>query len=201
MAVQTNFRQDCPSCGRALRLSLQALAKTVRCEFCGCRFQAHDPAQTTTETSALEHPLLLVHSDRDQLARLTRRFAELGYQVTPVFHPRQALEASTFKGFRVALIDERLPEIDGVELARRLQRRVPDLLVVLFVDDQPERPSPQKGAGEGIWMSLSNSCPLPRLEAILEEAIHESQLHAHQRLVTTQSNASNDGEQTWLTPR
>ena len=49
-------------------------------------------------------------------------------------HPRQALEVASFRRFDVALVDESLPEIDGVALSQRLQRLIAELQVILLTE-------------------------------------------------------------------
>ena len=80
----------------------------------------------------LQYSLLIVEDDLDTLDALSRWFIRTGFDVTPVFHPRQALSAATIKPFHVALIDYTLPEMDGLCLCQRLQRIVRDLRVILL---------------------------------------------------------------------
>ena len=70
----------------------------------------------------MNRSLLIVDDDLDQLDTLARCFVEAGYQVISVHHPRQALEAASFRQFQVALLATSLPEMDGLELMRRLRR-------------------------------------------------------------------------------
>jgi hypothetical protein len=37
------FNQDCPVCGRGLRVRVAYLGKQVACQHCGGRFEASDP--------------------------------------------------------------------------------------------------------------------------------------------------------------
>lgn len=71
----TFFYQECPTCGRALRVRINYLGKTVVCEHCQGSFTAHDPhspaaAPETLEMSSLERA-------EELLARLDRRDALL----------------------------------------------------------------------------------------------------------------------------
>ncbi len=174
MFMKTCFRQDCPVCGRPLRIAVELLGRDAICEHCQGNFVATDPTTSANrDVISLVQPLLIVQPNRGQLDMLTRRFTELAYVVTPVYHPRQALEAATFKDFRVAVIDGSLPEIDSLELAQRLSGLVRNLTVILLVepnhalltDDFPS---------EAIWMVLEKPCPLKRLESAVENAVQEA---------------------------
>lgn len=43
MARTTYFDQECPTCGRRLRVPIQYLGKSVKCQHCRARFEAWDP--------------------------------------------------------------------------------------------------------------------------------------------------------------
>lgn len=70
-----------------------------------------------------DRSLLVVESNLDRLDAMTRFFIRSGFQVTPVRHPRQAMEACTFKRFDAAVLSERLPEIPSAALASHLRQR------------------------------------------------------------------------------
>ena len=42
MSTPTYFLQECPTCGRSLRISVQHLGAQVACKHCSARFQACD---------------------------------------------------------------------------------------------------------------------------------------------------------------
>ena len=82
--------------------------------------------------------LLIVETNQERRNEMTRHFLNAGFQVTPVRHPRQALEASTFKHFDAAVLSDQLPEITAPELARRLRQNVSGLRPVLVSSDESE---------------------------------------------------------------
>ena len=69
----------------------------------------------------MNRSLLIVEHDPDELDILTCSLIEAGYQVVSVHHPRQALEAASFRQFQVALLDASLLEMDGLELLHCLR--------------------------------------------------------------------------------
>jgi len=43
MATVTYFNQDCPTCGRGLRIRVEYQGKRVACQHCHAQFEACDP--------------------------------------------------------------------------------------------------------------------------------------------------------------
>jgi two-component system cell cycle sensor histidine kinase/response regulator CckA len=85
------------------------------------------------------HPTVMVVEDEpDVLGVTARMLEEAGYQVTGA---RTALEALAHLDDSVGLLvlDVRLPDLSGPELARRAWRRRPEVRV-LFVSAFPEGP-------------------------------------------------------------
>ena len=117
-------------------------------------------------------PLLLVENDLNLQTSLSRRLIRRGFTVISVCHPRQALEAATFTEFQVAVVDQRLPELDGLQLARKLMRLVADLQVVLL-SDQPGQVLEAEAIGSGVFACLRNPHQLIELEATIERAMVE----------------------------
>jgi len=67
----TFFFQECPTCGRALRVRINYLGKTVVCEHCQGSFTAQDPHSAATATEA--HELSSLERAEELLARLDNR--------------------------------------------------------------------------------------------------------------------------------
>jgi hypothetical protein len=64
----TFFYQECPTCGRALRVRINYLGKTVVCEHCQGSFIAQDPHSTAAAPEA--HELSSLERAEELLARL-----------------------------------------------------------------------------------------------------------------------------------
>ena len=67
----TFFYQECPTCGRALRVRINYLGKTVVCEHCQGSFTAQDP-NGSAEVPQMHEPSPLERAE-ELLARLDRR--------------------------------------------------------------------------------------------------------------------------------
>lgn len=118
-------------------------------------------------------PLLIVESDRALLDRLARHFTGLGFAVTAVHHPRQALASATRQRFDRAVVGLSLPEVDGVRLAGKLKRMMGKLRLVLLSD--LEDPALRDEAYEsGVDAYLPKACRLADLEESLRPASVEA---------------------------
>ncbi len=62
----TYFVQECPTCGRSLRIRVDYLGKQVACQHCLGRFEACDP--TSTEYPPTDSGLALLNRANELLA-------------------------------------------------------------------------------------------------------------------------------------
>lgn len=115
----------------------------------------------------MDRCLLIVEDDPDELDILTCRFIQAGYQVVSVHHPRQALEAASFRQFQVALLDASLPEMDGVELLQCLKRTQQHLRFIILAGHQCSEPWAHV---EGTFAWLVKPCNMALLETTVEDA-------------------------------
>lgn len=186
MHVQTYFHQNCPYCDKSVRLVIDLLGRQVACDHCGQRFMAQCESGPTTQENS-EPSLLIVESDRERLSDLTRRFAQQGYAVIPVHHPRMALAAASSRNFGVAVVDAELPEMDGAELMRKLLLRVNGLQGVLLTPtDQQDDVHADADDVSGHFVRIDRGCSVDHLREVVEDAIHESRTARHQSLVTSE---------------
>ncbi|TVM33647.1 ABC transporter substrate binding protein [Oceanidesulfovibrio marinus] len=77
--------------------------------------------------------ILFVEDDPDQLLTTPRVLESLGFEVTPVAAGSQALDIlSANPAFDLVITDFDMPGVDGVELAKRIGRYLPQLPVILI---------------------------------------------------------------------
>jgi DNA-binding response OmpR family regulator len=76
--------------------------------------------------------LLIVEDDLDLRAILARRFSEAGYTVEAVTSGKEALAAVAASVPDLVLLDVMIPEIDGIEVCRRLRADHPLLYIMLL---------------------------------------------------------------------
>jgi DNA-binding NtrC family response regulator len=79
-----------------------------------------------------EHDILLVEDDPLHREMLAEALTEKGYRLVATASGQQAAEALADAAFRVALVDIRLPDLDGHALMALLGERQPDCAVLLM---------------------------------------------------------------------
>jgi DNA-binding NtrC family response regulator len=99
---------------------------------------AHLPP-TTPAPGAASGPLLLVEDDAALRQMLSWELADLGYQIGAADGCAEAHRLADQHAFRFALIDVRLPDGDGRDLAAELRARLPGLRIVLMSGDERAR--------------------------------------------------------------
>ncbi|HEX5043272.1 MAG TPA: SpoIIE family protein phosphatase [Candidatus Polarisedimenticolaceae bacterium] len=81
---------------------------------------------------------ILVVDDEPGMLRAVRRILSPRYQVTEATTPTQALSVLPELQPELAIVDVRMPEMDGFELTSRLKRARPDLDVILMTGSLSE---------------------------------------------------------------
>ena len=121
----------------------------------------------------MNRSLLIVDDDIDQLSVLSRYFSRLGYRVVTADHPSQALAAASGRQFHAALVDASLPEIDGLELMKRLKLIQNDLPVIVLsgYDFSAYQMAENWANTDSAFACLKKPCNLGLLEATIEDAI------------------------------
>lgn len=85
--------------------------------------------------------IILVDDDRGSLNALNTVVKLLGYQATAFDHPALALEHFAASKCDLAILDIAMPEMDGIELAKKFRMLEPDTRIILvsgFVCDKFE---------------------------------------------------------------
>ena len=112
--------------------------------------------------------ILLVDDDLDTCASLADVLADLGYAVDVAHDGPGALELSRRRVYALALLDFKLPGMDGVELyghLRRLRADTVGVLVTGFASDETARAA----AGAGIRRLLPKPVDFGELLPLVEE--------------------------------
>jgi two-component system OmpR family response regulator len=76
--------------------------------------------------------VLVIDDDLDVLSYLSEFLTREGYQVTAIRDPRQALPEVKDGRHQIALLDVRMPELDGVTLLRQIRALDSDLCVIVM---------------------------------------------------------------------
>jgi len=131
-------------------------------------------------TQALKKPRVLVVDDNGTLVEnLTEILDDAGYAVHGYGTCAAAL-AGAREGFDVALVDLRLPDGDGTELAPRLKEASPDGEVVLLTGFATLE-SAVAAVRAGACAYLVKPCATQELLVTVEQAMRQVRLHGEKR--------------------
>ena len=123
-------------------------------------------------TAKTRRKILVVDDDRLILSTLAQGLRKLGYEVLEASTAAEALDHLRRERADLALVDVRLPDVDGPTLARRLHEEfsVPALFLSAY-DDQMAVEAAAAAGGLGY---LTKPCNLQSLVPALEVAIHRA---------------------------
>ena len=111
--------------------------------------------------------ILIVAAEAAEREKVARRCLERGYATTAVSHPRQALAAASCHSFAAAIVDHKLPEINGLQLSKRLRGLVAGLKILLLSSD-PDGPDPEELIEFGVDELLHLPCSLEQIGSKLD---------------------------------
>ncbi len=123
-----------------------------------------------SSTPASAGSVLLVEDDHTLQDALTRRLIRRGFDVTPVSHPRQALGAAAHHPYDVAIIDQLLPETNGIALMKLLRGCHGTLKVILLSGGGSDSPE-DAAIAEGAFAHLKRRCRIHTLAGTVSDAM------------------------------
>lgn len=119
--------------------------------------------------------LLLVDDDNDLRASIARRLQRQGHSVRDSARPSEGIELARKQHFQVALIDLSMPEMDGIELLKRLKEIEPACQVIMLTGEATVETA-VKALKLGAFDYVTKPCPFEELHAILTKAWEYQQL-------------------------
>jgi two-component system, NtrC family, response regulator HydG len=117
-------------------------------------------------------PILLVDDDRDTCASMADIIGDLGYQVETAHDGPAALELAGRKPFGLALLDYKMPGMNGVEVYRRMRqlgRKTVGVLVTAFAGQQ----TMNEAREAGVHRVLPKPVDFDQLLPLIAEAVGE----------------------------
>jgi len=128
-------------------------------------------------------PRVLIVEDNEAYAENLAEILE-----TSGYRPRLASTcagamASAAAGFELALVDLRLPDGDGTELAARLKTLSPDSEIVVLTGNATVETA-ASAVRAGAFAYLVKPCPTDQLLLTLEQAMRQVRLHGEKRELT-----------------
>jgi response regulator NasT len=133
----------------------------------------------TTMTETRKTRLLIADDDRLVLATLADGLRAESYDVEVAASAAEALEAIAASAPDLVVLDVRMPEVDGIELARQLRQhtKVP----FLFLSGYSDRELVQRAAEFGALSYLVKPLDVPQLVPAIEAALARGREIGHLR--------------------
>lgn len=114
--------------------------------------------------------ILVVDDEVDTCSNLSDILTELGYQVDVAYDGLGALELVKQHAYDVALLDLKMPGMDGLELYRRI-KEIQSGTVAIVVTAYASSNTANDALAAGAWKIVSKPVNLSNLLALVDEAI------------------------------
>lgn len=114
--------------------------------------------------------ILVVDDEQDTCANLSDILTELGYQVDVAYDGPSALELVKKKSYDVALLDLKMPGMDGLELYRRIKQLQAGTVAIVVTAYASSRTATEALAA-GAWQILPKPVELPKLLSLVDQAV------------------------------
>lgn len=114
--------------------------------------------------------ILVVDDEIDTCHNLSDILTDLGYQVDTALDGPSALELAHKKPYDIALLDLKMPGMDGLTLYREL-RRMRSSTVAIVVTAYASKATAEQALAAGAWQVLAKPLDLERLLPLVDEAL------------------------------
>ncbi len=119
-------------------------------------------------------PILVVDDEKNYRIILSRILEGAGYQVLTADHPQVAMELIREQPVALILSDMRMPDIDGLELCRRVSQDIGSIPFILFSACIPTHYRQEIDATIDAWGSLSKPFDNQDVLSLVEEVLTAS---------------------------
>jgi len=115
--------------------------------------------------------VLLVDDEEDLVTLLAQRLRKRGMDVSTATSGPEALAIAADRRFDVAVVDLKMPGMDGVQVMQRLKEMQPYVETVMFTGHGSTDSALEAGKLEA-FRYVMKPCPFDELVAIIREAHH-----------------------------
>lgn len=129
----------------------------------------------TEETPITPH-VLLVDDEEDLVTLLARRLRKRDVDVVTATSGQEALDLAVRRRFDVAVVDLKMPGMDGVEVMQRLKRTQPYLETIMFTGHGSTESALECGKLEA-FRYVMKPCPFEDLLETIHEAVRHRRAH------------------------
>lgn len=116
--------------------------------------------------------ILLVDDDIDICRNMADILTDLGYHVDVANDGRNALALVRERPYDIALLDLRMPGMDGLTLYREIKKLQPGT-VALLVTAYASSSATNDAVASGVWRVVPKPVDLPRLIGLIDEALEQ----------------------------
>ncbi len=125
----------------------------------------------------MEKPIkiLIVDDDKDILSLLSIKLKKEGFSITTENSPLKALEMVSLENFDVILLDQRMPEMNGIEFLSHIKHsnsEIPIIIMTAFAEIKDAVEAIKKGA----YHFITKPIDFEELKIILQQALNFSLL-------------------------
>ena len=118
----------------------------------------------------MKEKVLLIDDELEFIDALEERMKSRGMEVASTVSPKEGLEIVDKESFDAIILDLKMPEMDGLEVLRRLKKKNPDIQVILLTGNA----TVQKGI-EAMKLGAMDLIEKPVDIATLTEKIKKAQ--------------------------
>jgi len=118
------------------------------------------------------HSILVVDDDHDACRNLSDILTDLGYAVETAYDGPSALRLVQQKAFDVALLDYKMPGMDGLTLYREI-KRVSPATVAMMLTAYVSGASSDDARHAGMWKVLPKPVDLALVLPLVDEAVNQ----------------------------
>lgn len=114
--------------------------------------------------------ILVVDDDQDIASNMSDILKESGYRVDQAHNGSSALQLVSKNAYDVALLDFKMPDMNGADLYGKIKQTQPDVVAILVTayagDD-----GVQRAKAAGTWKVLRKPVDIPAMLGYVEEAL------------------------------